>query len=156
MQERSQVVKINVAPRREEKNGKEESKKSINVGGVRSVTERTAGPVSIVGSRPVTERTERSVTEKTEGAVNLGGGKNVAGRTERSINAGLGRTAAGGLGEARARVVPPGPAPLAAPGSVPPEGRVRVSVRTRPGRPISRKSSGRWGGGAGAAPWWRR
>ncbi|WP_244868389.1 stage II sporulation protein D [Paenibacillus sp. J53TS2] len=127
---------------------------------MRSVTERTERPVNPGLGGTVAGRTERPanvgdgrpVTEKTEGAVNTGGGKNVAGRTERSVNTGLGGTAAGGLGEVRARVVPPGPAPLAAPGSVPPEGRVRVSVRTRPGRPISRKSSGRWGGGAGAAP----
>ena len=53
-------------------------------------------------------------------------------------------------GEAKAaRVLAPAAAP---PQGVPPESRVRVSVRTRPGRPPSRKRSGRGAGGKSAAP----
>ncbi|MCK8488240.1 hypothetical protein M0651_13750, partial [Paenibacillus sp. MBLB2552] len=115
MQERSQVVKINVAPRREEKHGKGES-----------------------GSLPTCERAmqRRSGQNKKKSATTTASANGVEVRrkleqvTERSQERGE-----GGVG--RARMVPPGPTPLAAPGTVPPEGRVRVSVRTRSGRAIS-------------------
>ncbi|MCH1642098.1 stage II sporulation protein D [Paenibacillus timonensis] len=197
MQERSQV-KINVAPRREAKRGKEES-------GNRETSERAAlrssepnegkaatvsAPANVVVVRQKPEQAvsqERgregagrtvigvevggTAKEKTEKPVNSGFERTAAQRTELAertvrvertadVNTRVVRTAMEGARRSEPTatrgdggVVPPGLAPLAAPpAGVPPETRVRVRVRTRPGRAAPRKSGGRWLGGTGAAP----
>lgn len=100
----------------------ERSERPVNAGFGRTVVEKTGKPASVGVERSAAEKTERA-----EQAV----------RVERTadVNTRAGGTAMDGTGR-----------------FVPAEARVRVSVRTRPGRTTSRKGGGRWFGGPGAAP----
>ncbi|CAM4222203.1 stage II sporulation protein D [Paenibacillus phoenicis] len=147
MQERSQAVKINVAPRREVKQNQEESsnlqidnKAAISpLGHDEAKTTTVSAPVSMMKVRPKSEQAVELKQERGQGGV----AKQGSGGSERPADAEYARAGIEG-----ARGVPLAAQPLRA---VPPETRVRVSVRTRPGRTISRLGR-RWFGGTGAAP----
>lgn len=147
MQERSQAVKINVAPRREVKQFQGESRhvpinhqavgRPLRNDGAKATAK--PAPAAMMKVHPKSEQaTELRQAREKRGAEQHGGVRTVKPVYE---------------GTAGAKLTPGPGAPPAAPlqRTVPPETRVRVSVRTRPRRTLSRLGR-RWFGGTGAAP----
>ncbi len=147
MQERSQAVKVNVAPRREVKQSQEESRHLPINHQVVGRPLRNDGAKATAKSVPVSmmkiEPKSGQATELRQARGKGGGEQHGSAGTAKPVHEGT----------ARAKFTAGPGAPPAAPllQVVPPETRVRVSVRTRPRRTLSRLGR-RWFGGTGAAP----